>query len=51
MASVKRNIKTGSGADIASPVYAEMGRLNRKPTGLGRHKPIRGEKQRSRSSR
>jgi hypothetical protein len=51
MASTKRNIKTGSGADLRSPVYAEMGSLSRKPSGLARHKPIRGEKQRSRGSR
>lgn len=51
MASSTRNIKTGGGSDIRSPVYAQMGSLARKPRGLGRALPIRGEKQRSRAAR
>jgi hypothetical protein len=43
----KRNIKQGGGADVRSSIYSEMGALRTKPTGLARHKPIRGEKQRS----
>jgi hypothetical protein len=48
MAKSRRNIKTGGGADIISPVYASFGRLSKRPSGLGRAKPIRGERQRSR---
>jgi hypothetical protein len=45
----KGNIKSGGGSDIRSPVYAQMGSLSRKPRGLGRAKPFRGQKMRSRS--
>lgn len=41
------NIKTGSGADVRSPVYAELGSLRGKPRGIARHKPFRGQKQRT----
>lgn len=41
-------IKTGGGADILSPVYPSLGRLAGRPKGIGRAKPFRGEKQRSR---
>lgn len=44
----KTSIKHGTGSsDIRSPVYASLGSLKSKPTGLARVKPIRGQKQRS----
>lgn len=47
----KGTIKTGSGANLLSPVYSEMGVLNRKPRGIARPKPFRGQKQRTYSGR
>jgi len=51
MSGQKRNIKQGGGADLRSPVYAEMGSLSRKVIGAARHSPLRGEKMRSKGRR
>ena len=43
----KGNIKNGGGADIRSAVYPSLGSLGKRPKGIARPKPFRGEKQRS----
>ena len=48
MASAQRDIKTGSGSNVRSAIYPEMGSLRSKPKGLSRANPFRGQKQRSR---
>jgi len=48
---MKGSIKAGGGSNVRSPVYAEMGALRRGQKFLGRHAPLRGQKQRARGGR
>ena len=47
----KGSIKHGGGADLRSPRYTEKGNLSRKPRGIARPKPFRGQKMRSSTGR